>query len=319
MNILFIFTGGTIGSRTHNGIISTESDIPYILIDSYKSLYGIDFSFKTVSPYTILSENSNGSYIKQLSDTVNDALSSGSYDGIIVAHGTDTLLFSADIISLLTRTDSIPICFVSSAYPPEEPEANALDNLHAAVNIIKSGNYSGTMVPYRNHDNKVYVHRPLYLLEAQPFNDELFSLRNRYMDVFDNGNFIDGSRYDHERYISDLSRLRQLTSVTVTGKALSEECKHILHINPFPGISYPDIPQGTRYILHESFHSGTINTVSENAKAFFKEAYEKNIPVYLTGVYGGASYESTKEFDRLHIIPVNELSPTAVYCRLMLG
>ncbi len=319
MNILFIFTGGTIGSRTQDGIISTVQDIPYILIDSYRSVYGIDFSFDTLSPYTILSENSDGSYIMLLADTVNEAIASGKYDGIIIAHGTDTLLFSANIISLLTPDDSIPICFVSSAYPPEDPKANALDNLHAAIKLIKSGRFSGTIVPYRNHDNKVYIHRPLYLLEAQPFNDELFSLKNKYMGIFDNGDFIRGCEFAPERFIRDISVLNRLTSSPISSTALTECHGHILHIRPFPGMAYPDIPLGTRYILHESFHSGTINTVSENAKAFFHEAYEKKIPVYLTGVYGGASYESTKAFDSLHIITVNEISPTAVYCRLMLG
>lgn len=319
MNILFIFTGGTIGSHTKNGIISTKSDIPYMLIDNYKERYGIDFTFDTISPYTILSENSNGAYIKLLSDTVNDAIASGRYVGIIIAHGTDTLLFSADIISLLTPIDSIPVCFVSSAYPPEDANANALDNLHAAVQIIKAGKFFGTFVPYRNHDNIVYIHRPLYLLEAQPFNDELFSLKNRFCARFENDKFIPGDAFDTDCFVSDFSSIMKLTGRPISSTTLTETGRRIMHIRPFPQMTYPEIPQDTQYILHESFHSGTINTVSENAKLFFKEAYEKNIPVYLTGVYGGASYESTKEFDRLHIIPVNELSPTAVYCRLMLG
>ena len=319
MNILFIFTGGTIGSRTQNDIISTDPEIPYRLIDSYKQIHGIDFSFDAVSPYTILSENNDGAHIKLLSDTVNDALASDRYDGIIIAHGTDTLLFSADIISLLTPADSIPICFVSSAYPPEDPRANALDNLHAAVNILKSGKFSGTVVPYRNHDNSVYIHRPIYLLEAQPFNDELFSLKTRHMAVWDNEAFVFSNEYDTARYISDLSSLGQLTDTPVSTAGLTEDNRHILHVRPFPGMVYPDIPDCIRYILHESFHSGTINTVSENAKDFFREAFQRNIPVYLTGVYGGASYESTKEFENLHINTVSEISPTAVYCRLMLG
>ena len=319
MNILFIFTGGTIGSRTKGDIISTDPDIPYMLIDHYRSVYGIDFSFDTISPYTILSENSDGHHIAQLADTVNNALSNGSYDGIIIAHGTDTLLFSADIVSLLTPIDSIPICFVSSAYPPEDPRANALDNLHAALNIIKSGKFSGTVVPYRNHDNRVYVHRPLYLLEAHPFNDELFSLLARYIAAFENGHLIFNHDYDPDHYTQDMASLKFLTGKAIDSSMLSKNCGQILHIKPFPGMTYPDIGDHIRYILHESFHSGTINTKSENAEAFFQEAFRKKIPVYLTGVYGGASYESTLEFDRLHLITVNEISPVAVCSRLMLG
>lgn len=319
MNILFIFTGGTIGSRTDGDIISTDPDTPYRLIDSYKRLYGTDFSYETISPYTILSENNDCAHLKLLAETVETAVAAGKYDGLVIAHGTDTLVFSADIISLLTDSESVPICFVSSAYPPGHPDANALDNLHAAVTVIRSGRIRGTVVPYRNHDNKVYIHRPLYLLEAQPFNDELFSLKNRYMATTDKDDLIFNDSYDHGRYLSDLSGLKELNGAMAGISALSGDNSHILHIKPFPGMHYPEIPQGTRCIIHESFHSGTINTASGNADDFFKKAAGRSIPVYLTGVYGGASYESTKAFDRMHLICVKEISPTAVYCRLMLG
>ena len=319
MNILFIFTGGTIGSRTKGDIISTDPDIPYMLIDHYRSVYGIDFSFDTISPYTILSENSDGHHLKLLADTVDDALAAGRYDGIIIAHGTDTLLFSANIVSLLTPIDSIPICFVSSAYPPEDPRANALDNLHAALNIIKCGKFFGTIVPYRNHDNTVYIHRPIYLLEAQPFNDELFSLSKKHIASFENGQFVFNDNFYPDQYIRDMNSLRALTDKAVNSANLLSEYGQILHIRPFPGMTYPDIHDHVSYILHESFHSGTINTESENARSFFAEAFQRKIPVYLTGIYEGASYESTKEFCRLHVITVREISPTAVCSRLLLG
>ena len=66
MKILFLFTGGTIGSTVHGGFIGTDRKKPYLLLESYRKKYGIDFEFEAESPYTSLSENNTGSTIHTL-------------------------------------------------------------------------------------------------------------------------------------------------------------------------------------------------------------------------------------------------------------
>ena len=65
MKILTIFTGGTIGCSSFDGVLSPDKANSYLLLDMYlKSHTGVDFI--PVQPYTILSENLNGSNLATL-------------------------------------------------------------------------------------------------------------------------------------------------------------------------------------------------------------------------------------------------------------
>ena len=79
---------------------------------------------------------------------------------------------------------------------------------------------------------------------------------------------------------------------------------------------YPVIGEQVRYILHGSFHSGTVNTISDEAKRFFAEARERNISVFLTGAAQGDAYESTRAFAALGIKPLPPIAPVAAYMKL---
>ena len=60
MKLLFIFTGGTIGSTLHGDVISTDGDKSRKIIETYREKFGIGFEYDAVEPYTALSENNTG-------------------------------------------------------------------------------------------------------------------------------------------------------------------------------------------------------------------------------------------------------------------
>ncbi len=43
MKILFVFTGGTIGSTLQGGFITPTQGAPYLLLERYREKYGISF------------------------------------------------------------------------------------------------------------------------------------------------------------------------------------------------------------------------------------------------------------------------------------
>ena len=69
-------------------------------------------------------------------------------------------------------------------------------------------------------------------------------------------------------------------------------------------------------ILLESFHSGTMNTGLADYQRFFENMYKYGVPVYLTGLRRGISYESTSLYDKLNIQPVYDIAPIAAYMKL---
>lgn len=307
MKILFIFTGGTIGSTLSGNTISTDKNKSYALINAYNDLYGIDFEYSVLEPYCELSENNTGETISLLANCVRKNLNGG-YDGIVVTHGTDTLQYSSALIGYAVGNRSIPVCIVSANYPIENELSNGLYNLHGAIKFIKNKLGNGVFTIYKNSTTTI-AHRSTRLVQSTAFSDEVKSIFNAYYGEFDKDfNFINNPNYFE---LDD-----EITPFTTIN--LTENCNKILWLTEYVGMNFPPISDDVRYILINAYHSGTINTKSTISQEFFKKAKEKNIKVFLLGANSGAIYSSAKEFEKLGIIPIKSISPIAVYIKLWL-
>ena len=306
MKILFVFTGGTIGSAYNGDIISLNAKMPYALIDEYSKKYPIDFDFDVISPYSVLSENNTGLEISSLINTIARA---NGFDGIVIAHGTDTLQYTAAALGYFFGNSCKPICVVSSNYPISDVRANGIYNLHSAISLIKLKSEKGVFVAYKNSDdNKTVLHRASRLLAHDAFSDLLRSARGAYYGFFDeSGSFVRNP---------DFTEKADAISAPAS-KEISATAGNILLLSSCVGMTYPSL-DGIEYVLIDSYHSGTVDTASEQARRFYFSARERGISVFLAGAYGGAQYQSTKEFDSLSIIPIPNIAPIALYVKLWL-
>ena len=98
MRILFVFTGGTIGSVQKGAYVGTDQSTASLLVEQYRARYGVPFAYDAVSPYLALSEQSDGDTLRTLCACVRAHMDKG-YDGIVVTHGTDTLQYAAAALS----------------------------------------------------------------------------------------------------------------------------------------------------------------------------------------------------------------------------
>lgn len=309
MKILFIFTGGTIGSTKAGDTISPDGTKPKLLIDAYEHIYGIDFEYDVTEPYTVLSENCTGEHLRLLSARVQEGLAL-SYDGIIVTHGTDTLPFSGAAIGYSIGLSHTPVCFVSANYPIEDRRSNALDNLRGAVKFIQGSYWRGTFVVYRNElDGHVRVHRATRVLSSIAFSDKVYSAFDCEYGFF-NGNFDFVKNERYSEYADVLTPLKL--------NSLAPICRSVIYLPSVVGTAYPEIGSSVKYILLGTYHSGTLNTQSSEARAFFADAKKRGVTVFAAGTYDGPSYETANAFAELGIIPVNNVSPIAVYIKLLL-
>lgn len=307
MKVLFVFTGGTIGSTIKNGYISADTEKPYILIDAYSKKYGIDFEYDVFAPFTELSENNTGITLKKLISAID---LSKEYSGIVVMHGTDTLQYTSAALGYYFGLSKIPICIVSSNYPIEDKRANGLYNLFGAVSLIRCKAHRGVFTVYKNSGEEVIrIHRASRLLFHDAFSDELRSVCGLEYGYIDS----EGAFYRSPDY----SEKNDVIGAPMIG-ALGERADSILWIRAFVGMNYPTLSDGIKYVLIDAYHSGTVDTKSSTARAFFKEAERKNIKVFLSGASDLAPYESTSAFDELSIIPIKKISPIALYMKLWL-
>lgn len=75
------------------------------------------------------------------------------FDGIVVTHGTDTMAYTASMLSFMLRGISIPVVLTGSQLPIEHPMTDALENLRLAFAMASSG-YGGIFVAF---DRKVIL------------------------------------------------------------------------------------------------------------------------------------------------------------------
>ncbi len=61
------------------------------------------------------------------------------YDGVIITHGTDTMAYTASMLSFMLKNLTKPVIITGSQRPPEHPESDAKKNLSDAALAATSG------------------------------------------------------------------------------------------------------------------------------------------------------------------------------------
>lgn len=287
MKILVIFTGGTIGSTVKKGWMVTDDSTKYMLLDNYK-YDGNDLEFVTASPYTALSENLSANELNLLQRAVGEGLATD-VDGIIVTHGTDTLQYAAAAVEYAFGNSRLPIVLVSSDYPLEDERTNGYYNFDAAVKLIGSGVKSGVYVSYRNNDSNVTdIHLASRILRHGECCPNLYS--------------IDGKPYAYYDGEIILNGVKTASICNPLGEVAYSLDSGILSIDSNPGNSYGYSLKGIKAVILNPYHSATLDTANEKLHAFCAQANEAGIPVFVSNVKSGISYESTKLFEDLGVI-----------------
>ncbi|MBN2111455.1 MAG: Glu-tRNA(Gln) amidotransferase subunit GatD [Methanosarcinaceae archaeon] len=156
--VSILSTGGTIASKIdyRTGAVTARFSADDILqaIPELKEI--ADFSGRAI--YNILSENMKAEYWQALAGAIAEEIRKGA-DGIIVAHGTDTMMYSAAAISFMIETP-VPIVFVGSQRSADRPSSdNAMNAICAAV-VAVSGIAEVTVVMHDDESDGICaVHR----------------------------------------------------------------------------------------------------------------------------------------------------------------
>ncbi len=138
-------TGGTIASRLD---YRTGAVIPAF---SPGELYGAvpelaDYcNLETEKVFAVFSENMGPSQYIQLAKAVGREIEKG-VDGIVIAHGTDTLHHTASALSFMVQNPPVPIVLVGSQRSSDRPSSDAALNLIHAVHAAGHGDIAEVMV-----------------------------------------------------------------------------------------------------------------------------------------------------------------------------
>ena len=133
--ILLLTTGGTIASKkTEEGLapgITGEELADWL--PHLKKAYDI-----TVRDILHLdSSNIQPEEWRIIADSVFEE--KDAYDGIVITHGTDTMAYTASVLSFMLPGINLPVVLTGSQLPIEHPLTDGLENLRTAFSMAASG------------------------------------------------------------------------------------------------------------------------------------------------------------------------------------
>lgn len=254
--VLVVLTGGTICSTIKENVRTLDVDSARITLVSgflnSDSPLRDEIDFEIGENFNTLSENMTIEKWNQILDYFR-GVKFELYDGVIVAHGTDTLAYISSLMAILLNGIGIPFFLVSSNAPLElgDKKANGYINFKCAVECIGYGIKSGVYVPYRNiEDQKLYLHLGSRLSQSRNYSEDFYSVGAMVIEELDKDvvtqinsnfslNFYEGESFLYKNHNHEL-----------------HDC--VLRIDPYVGINYEAYNYNKyKVVLHSSYHSGT--------------------------------------------------------------
>ncbi|MDR2087842.1 MAG: asparaginase domain-containing protein [Clostridiales Family XIII bacterium] len=325
MNIHIVRTGGTIGAARADGARGSvlapagPNAAPLAVPD------GIRVSESR--PMHILSENMTLAHWRDLLLHL-DGLALDGKDGLIVTHGTDTLAYTACLLSLALSPPKLPVLLVSANRPPEDPASNGRGNLAAAFAAIGENIPPGVYAVYGNSDGRTYLHAGAELLQCPCGGDDFFSV------------FYGGAAGDPLAEIvgGKLHLRRAHPAPPLPGgfaAAFDGRFRRVLAIRPYVGLDYGAYAlDGKDAVLHGLYHSGTAaafdDEIDGNASilCLARRCAHAGIPLCVApfpqalargGRGGKTPYETTARMLDAGIVPLYGVSFEMALVMLTLG
>ncbi len=158
MDVSIISTGGTVASIIDykTGAVHPAFTADDLLRATPELLDEANISGKAIM--NILSENMKPEFWVQSARAVADEIDSGA-DGVVVAHGTDTMHYTAAALSFILETP-VPIIITGAQRSSDRPSSDAFLNLMSSVAMVKSDVAEVTVCMHATeNDNQAHIHR----------------------------------------------------------------------------------------------------------------------------------------------------------------
>ncbi|OOM09291.1 asparaginase [Clostridium saccharobutylicum] len=259
-NILLLSTGGTIASApTENGLApAIHSDNILSLLDSV--LYNYKVTTKDI--LSLDSSNIQPEEWKVIAQSIYE--NCNKYDGIVITHGTDTMAYTASILSFMLPNIPIPVVITGSQLPLLNPLTDGIENLRCAFAMAASET-PGIFLAF---NRKVILGSRAVKVRTTGF-DAFESVNSPYAATIDSS----GLHINHQ------------VIKKVTGKCKLEDklCKDIFLIKLTPGLN-PEIfdmllNMNYKGIVIEAFGAGGLHFIRRDLISKLEKIVQKGITV----------------------------------------
>lgn len=150
--VLLLSTGGTIASKID---YRTGAVTPALSAEDLNSAVPELAKIANIDAEVLFSEYSENlepEHWKKIAEKL-DSIAKSDYKGIVVAHGTDTMQYSASFLSFALAGFPIPIVLVGSQRSSDRPSSDAALNLISAVRFVTESNTQGVFVVMHHNES----------------------------------------------------------------------------------------------------------------------------------------------------------------------
>jgi L-asparaginase len=311
-SILIIYTGGTIGMirNEKSGVLQ-----PFDIAKMYEHIPALSRLGCSISSYSfdplIDSSNVTPEFWVELATVIGGNYSK--YDGFVVLHGTDTMAYSASMLSFMLENLGKPVVFTGSQLPMDELRNDGRDNVINALEIASANLWEKPYVP------EVTIYFENQLLRGNRTNK--FNAEN--FDAFLSGNYPPLAEVGvHIRYKDHLI-LEPVEGDMIVHTSLDT---NVAILKLFPGITRNVVKsildtEGLKAVILETYGAGNAPTDAWFIDAL-SEAINKGITIYnVTQCKGGSvemgKYETSVKLEEIGVIGGYDITTESALAKLM--
>ena len=311
-SLLIIYTGGTIGMVKDP---VTGALQPYPFEDIYKLmpvLRNFDFTLHSVSFKPLIdSSNVTPAFWVKLASIIEENYEK--YDGFVVLHGTDTMSYSASMLSFMLENLNKPVIFTGSQLPMGVIRTDGRDNFINAIEIAAANINGKPLVP----EVAIYFENKLMRgNRTNKYNAENFN-------AFLSGNYPPLATVGvHIRYNTELI-LKPGNKALKVHKVLDNS---VIILKLFPGIAEIVVKNalnivGLKGVILETYGAGNAPTDKWFIEAL-SQAINKGIIIYnVTQCKGGAvdmgKYETSMQLSQIGVIGGYDITTESAVAKMM--
>jgi len=312
-HVVIMSTGGTIASRVDYRTGAVRSAL------SASDLYGVVPELSDVARvdteivFSLYSENITPQHWKELAETVAKRIEGG-VDGVVIAHGTDTMAYTSAALSFALQNLPVPVIVVGAQRSSDRPSSDAATNLIGAVKAAGEGSFAevGLAMHETVSDIGIIVHRGTKVRKCHT------SRRDTFKSI--NGFPLARVKDSQVTILAEKCKGRDPKRKLVLK---SNFCEKVALIKFYPGLDPAIIDwyveKGIKGILLEGSGLGHVSKFCFEA---IKKAVAKGVVVALASqcIWGRVNmnvYDTGRDLLSFGVIPTDDMFPETALVKLM--
>jgi len=312
--VFILGTGGTIASKVEyrTGAVypSLSTEDLYRAVPELSSLAKI----KTKVLFSIFSENLTPKHWSEIAKSIAKIIDEEKVDGVVVAHGTDTMGYTAAALSFAFQNLPVPIVLVGSQRSSDRPSSDAALNLIGAVRTAAYAPFAEVVVAMHEWvaDESIVLHRGTKVRKCH----------TSRRDAFQSVNAQPLARIVEDKIImlTDEYRRRNNKEKIILKPDFNEK---VALIKFYPGLN-PEIIDWfvEKKFLGIVFEGTGLGHVGRNCFDSIKKAVDSGLVVAMTSqcIWGSVRmtvYDTGRDLLSLGVIPLEDMLPETALVKMM--